>query len=117
VIARTGHGLLSQSDLFGLSYAGRYLSFGFSRSGSGPSISRFVRARLAGGALEEADAPFQLTGVARDGARTYYAMQDGEMPCLASAPGPAACHVRLAGPPVFRPYRRTRFGPGYGPPG
>jgi hypothetical protein len=27
------------------------------------------------------------------------------------------CHVRLADPaPAFRPYAKTRFGPGYGPP-
>lgn len=116
VLARTSHGALSSSAFFGLSYSSGYLHFGFSRFGSGASTSRFVRARLDTGALEDADAPFQLLGAARDSTGTYYSMTDGEFECDPQTPEPPGCHVRVADPPVFRPYRRTRWGPGYGPP-
>jgi hypothetical protein len=115
VVARTSHGALSSSAFFGPSYAGGRLYFGFSRFGSSGPTSRFVRVPPEGGALEEADAPFQLIGFAQDGTGTYYSMTDGEPECAPQAGSPA-CHVRQADPPTFRPYHRTRFGPGYGPP-
>jgi hypothetical protein len=116
ILARTSHGALSSSAFFDPGYAGAHLYFGFSRSGSGPSTSRFVRARLDTGALEDAEAPFRLVGFARDGASTYYAMAEGEVGCFPEPAQPPRCHVRAADPPVFRPYQRTRFGPGYQPP-
>jgi hypothetical protein len=119
VVARSSSGALSDGQLFTPSYAGDWLYFGFSRFGDGPTRSRYVRARLGSGRLEDAVAPPLLTAVAVDGARTYYALQENEFPsCQGDPPTPATlCHVRFADPvPAYRPYAKTRFGPGYGPP-
>jgi hypothetical protein len=119
VVARSSSGALSDGELFTPSYAGDFLYFGFSRFGDGPPRARYVRARLGSGKLEDAVAPAIITGVAVDGARTFYALQQNEFPsCEGDPPAPATlCHVRLADPaPVYRPYAKTRFGPGYGPP-
>jgi hypothetical protein len=82
-----------------------------------------VRARLSSGRLQDAVAPFCLTAMANDVDRNWYSMAEGEFPgCTLSPPGPppqpeqVRCHVRLADPPAFRPYQRTRFGLGYRPP-
>jgi hypothetical protein len=119
VVARSSSGALSDGELFTPSYAGDFLYFGFSRFGDGPSRARYVRARLGSGKLEDAVAPNIITGVAVDGGRTYYALQENEFPSCEGDPptGSTLCHVRFADPaPAFRPYARTRFGPGYGPP-
>jgi hypothetical protein len=119
VVARSSSGALSDGQLFTPSYAGRFLYFGFSRFGDGPARARYVRARLGSGKLEDAVAPTIITGVAVDGGRTYYALQENEFPSCEGDPptGASLCHVRLADPgPAFRPYAKTRFGPGYGPP-
>jgi hypothetical protein len=119
VVARSSSGALSDGQLFTPSYAGSFLYFGFSRFGDGPLRARYVRARLGSGRLEDAVAPNIITGVAVDAGRTYYALQENEFPSCEGDPptGSTLCHVRIADPaPVFRPYARTRFGPGYGPP-
>jgi hypothetical protein len=119
VVARSSFGALSEGMLFTPNYAGNFLYFGFARFGDGPLRARYVRARLGSGKLEDAVAPNILTGIAIDGTRTYYALQENEFPsCEGDPPTPSTlCHVRLADPaPVYRPYARTRFGPGYGPP-
>jgi hypothetical protein len=119
VVARSSFGALSEGMLFTPNYAGDFLYFGFARFGDGPLRARYVRARLGSGKLEDAVAPNILTGIAIDGARTYYALQENEFPSCEGDPptGATLCHVRLADPgPAYRPYARTRFGPGYGPP-
>jgi hypothetical protein len=111
VVARSSSGALSDGQLLTPSYSGSFLYFGFSRTNQ----SRYVRARLGSGKLEDAVAPPLLTGMAVDGARTFYAVQQTEfLGCEADPPAPATlCHVRQADPPAYRPYRR---GAGYGPP-
>jgi hypothetical protein len=119
VVARSSSGALSDGQLFTPSYAGDFLYFGFSRFGDGPLRARYVRARLGSGKLEDALAPKVLTGLAVDGGRFYYGLQESEPPLCDTDPpsGSTLCHVRVADPaPVFRPYVRTRSGPGYGPP-
>jgi hypothetical protein len=91
----------------------------FSRFGDGPARARYVRDRLGSGRLEDAVAPKILTGLAVDGGRFYYGLQESEPPLCDTDPpsGSTLCHVRLAdAAPAFRPYVMTRSGPGYGPP-
>jgi hypothetical protein len=119
VVARSSSGALSDGQLFTPSYAGDFLYFGFSRFGDGPLRARYVRARLGSGKLEDAVAPRVITGLAVDAGRFYYGLQESEPPLCDTDPpsGATLCHVRFADPaPVFRPYVRTRSGPGYGPP-
>jgi hypothetical protein len=119
VVARSTSGALSDGQLFTPSYSGDWLYFGFSRTGDAPARSRYVRARLGSGKLQDAVAPRLMTGLALDRGRFWYALEDNTFPSCEGDPptGATLCHVRIADPaPAFRPYRRTRFGPGYGPP-
>jgi hypothetical protein len=119
VVARTSFGALSEGRLFTPSYAGGFLYFGFSRFGDAPLRARYVRARLGSGRLEDAVAPTAINAIAIDGPRLYYAIEENSFSSCEPDPpnGMTLCHVRLADPaPAFRPYAKTRFGPGYGPP-
>lgn len=110
VVARAGTGAMSFARFSSPSYAGPWLYFGFLRYGDGALRSRVVRARLGSGRLEHADLPEGHGSVVRDGASTYYAAQGGE-----ADPEQPTRVVRLDRM-AFRPYRATRWGPGYGPP-